>query len=323
MTEEKAYKISVGNRENKAMVGYLEMGQGNTISKGQLLPSQGIGGFIIFPNRTISWGRRLLKGKVPDRRIQATDVDYAGEIEWMKWGAEGGYPIIARLKHGCSTLDYDYQITQLQLPKFKEDDEDCYLQLPYGENSIFYDTEEVKAEFLRIHHENQDSISKSPNAEGGLYKEVKVFDTTKQEVKEMDAMFESVKIIKEANSFAKLKVLQSIVSSKRVIKHDISDEGSLYDLLILYAKESPDEFIGCVETYKQKVSEIFSKAESYNALDLTKDGDLVVLQPKKELLFSDIPAKGKNMIDWMFKNCLTPEVHEAINKLIHLSAKFK
>lgn len=325
MPKEGAYKIAVGSRENKAMFGYLEMNMGNSIVKGTLALSQHtMGGFIIFPNRTIAWGRRLIKGKpVKDRVIQPSDVDYSGEVEWMKWNAEGGSPIIARYKYGCSSLDYDYQVIRLQLPKFEVDEEGAYLQLPYGENKIFYDTEELKADFLQIHHENEDSPSKSPNAEGGMWREVKVFDTTKQEVKAIDHLFEAVKIIKEADSFLKLKVLQGVIANVEALKYDESKENSLYDVLILFAKAKPKEFIDAIDAYKRKVSEVFSMADSYKVFDLTKDGDIVLLQPAREILFTGIPAKGKDMIDWVFQNSLQPEVHEAVNKLFHLSAKFK
>lgn len=326
MASKEAYKIMVGSRESKAYVGYLEMNQGNTITKGELLAAQPIGGFAIFPNRTVCWGRRIIanrKWSPEDAQVQPNDPAYRGEVKWMKWGEKGGMPIVARWKMGIGSLDYDYQVLQLQQPEFKDDEQGAYMQIPFGENSIFFDTEELKAKFLEIHHENSDSIYKSPNAEGGMWSEVKAFDTTKQEVKEVDLQFEAVKIIKEANTFEKLKVLKEILSAKKVISYNEGDENSLYDVLIIYAKGDPDFVIKTIQEYKNNVSKKFSYALSYKALDLTKDGHVALIQPEKKLLLSDIPAKGEDMLRWMEENSLLPEVHTAINTLIHLSEKFK
>jgi hypothetical protein len=325
MTEEKVYKINVGSRENKAMIGYLEKGGMSSIVKGATVPAQQLGGFVIFPNRSIAWARRLIKGKpVPGRLIQPTDVDYSGEVEFMDWGAEGGNPMVIRWKYSCSTLDYDFQITRLQLPKFEQDENGCYLELAYGENKLFYDSEPLKIDFLKQHYQNGDSKSKSPNASDAMWWEVKRFDTTKQEVKAMDYMFEAMTIIKRSATFAHLKVLQAVMATKKTITYEPTKEESLYDGLVLFAKEQPDVFMAAIDLYKIKVQEIFAKAVSFKAIDVTKDGVIAVTQPQKEILFSDIPdAKGEAMIEWVFVNALEPKVHEGIDKLFHLSAKFK
>lgn len=323
---EKAYKIFVGDaRPADAQLGYLEMNTGNTIIKGTAKPAQPIGGFAVFANRSISWGRRLVKGKPAedDRRVQPTDKDYTGQIEWMEHGAEGGYPITVRYKQACSTLDYDYQITQLNMLKFQEDIEDNYLQMPFGENNIFYDSEAVKAEFFKIHHENDDSVSKNPNAVGGMWHEIKLFDTTKQEVKKIDTWFESASLIKSCETHEKLNVLKGILGKKVQIKEDADDQNSLYENLQLYAKEKPDDFMGSINTYKRKVSDLISRCQSYNAFDLTKNGVIRVGQTKMEDLLTEVPEKGEAMLDWMFQNCLQPVVFAAIDKLIHISQKFK
>jgi len=48
-----------------------------------------------------------------------------------------------------------------------------------------------------------------------------------------------------------------------------------------------------------------------------------MIKPKKEILLQDVPAKGEDMLQWMFDNCLDPVVFEAIEKLTLISQKFK
>jgi hypothetical protein len=318
------YKIYVGDtRGSDAMLGYLQPDGMNSVIKGSTQPAQQFGGFSIFANRSQCWGRRILEeGKVPEKRVEPTDEKYEGKIEWMKWNAPGGYPITVRYKNTCASIDYDYQVIQLDMPKFENDLEDNYMQLPFGENTLYFDSEQAKIDFLRIHHENEDSIYKSPNSTGGQFRDVKLFDTQKQDVKAMDEWFEAIKIIKDANSYEKLKVLK-IILGKKLIKEDESNENSLYENLMLYAKEDSKGFMDALNTYKRKVSDIFEKAKSYKAIDTTKHGVIVIGQEKREEMFTNIPAKGEAMIDWVFKNSLEPEMFEAIDKLGHISNKFK
>jgi hypothetical protein len=209
------------------------------------------------------------------------------------------------------------------LPNIKSDEEHAYLRLPYGENTIVPAKDKAWATMIQIHYMNQDSLARMPNAEGNMFRMVKVLDTKKTEAKEIDASFEAVSVVKScADSFAKLNVLKTVIEKRAVLEYDKADETSVYDALILYANDKPDEFKLSVDDYKRNVSEVLSLSESFEVIDMKEKG-LVTLRPTKEILIPKIPVKGQDMIQWLFERCFNPEVHEAIEKLNQIVSKFK
>jgi len=326
-TAEKKMKIFVGPvRPADALVGRLE--NDNATIKGYAEPCQAIGGMNIIANRSIQWGIRLDKdGSDPSLkkygdRLQPNDKRYTGKVKFFKWGTEGGIPITTRYKAGCTSIDYDYQILQLGMRKFEEELEDNYLHLPFGEYSIF-DSEEAKQLFLSTHHENQDSPSRSPEVMHGSLRMVKTFESTKSQVKSIEKEFEAIQIVKDAKTFEHLKVLQLILSEKTEIKYDESDETSLFENILLYAKKSAPDFMASVKAYEGRVSEVIERFRSYKAYDWTTNGRLMGGQDKKEILVDGIDAKGEDMVQYLFDFRFEPTVFEAIQKMILIAQKFK
>lgn len=323
------YKLMFGgNPDNEVSLGFLE--KGNAVIKGPETKTKFRKGNVVFPNRTEGWGQRLVKGKdgkdaPAAERIDASHKEYNGKIKWMKWGDEGGYPIEARYKAGSSSLDYQYQITRLGMKKMEEDLENNYLQYASGYQEFDLESDGILCEFLRIYFLNEDSESKNPNSENSLFmfKEVKEFNSQEYAAKEVDLSFDAVKYVKEANSMEKLKVFKMVLSKITDITYNVAEENSLYESLILYASKQSKKFLDAVEQYKKQVSELIELGKAYDAIDCTLDGTIVVLIPKKEILIEDVDAKGENMLQWLFDNCLEPRVFEAIEKLNLYSQKFK
>lgn len=323
------YKVLMGGAEagnTEVTVGFVE--KGNATPKGKHVKQPFKKGNCIFPNRTEAWGRRLIKGEVPKTkggtagRVEPNNVDYIGEVEWLPYGTEGGYMIIARYKNGCSTLDYQYQLRVGYAP-YDKDEENNYVEFPAGMNEFEYEIDPILIEFLKIHHGNRDSKSKNPNSELDMYREVRVFDTKEQEVKEIDAEWEAVKIVKEANSFEKLDVLKKILGGVEAISYNPAKESSLYDNLVLFAKQRSEEFLSAINGYKKNISELVELSKSYEVFDLTTDKKVVLLKPKKEVLIDEADVKGENIPQWMYDNCLEPVVYNALERLMTYSKQFK
>lgn len=326
------YKLMFGgNADNEVSLGFLE--KGNAVIKGPETKTKFRKGNVVFPNRTEGWGRRMLQKKVgekityvqADERIDSSHKDYTGKIEWMPWGKEGGYPIEARYKAGSSTLDYQYQITRLGMKKMEDDLENNYLQYASGYQEFDLESDGILCEFLRIYFLNEDSECKNPNSENSLFmfREVKEFNSQEYAAKEVDLAFDAVKYVKEANSIEKLKIFKIVLSKVTDIAYDVAVENSLYENLVLFASKQPKKFIEAVDQYKAQVSELIEKGRAYNAFDCTLNGTIVILQPKTETLIDDVDAKGEDMLQWLFENCLEPRVFEAIEKLNLYSQKFK
>lgn len=313
-------------RPADALVGRVE--NDNATIKGYAEPCQAIGGMNIIANRSKVWGIRLDKDgndpsiKKEGERLQPNDKRYTGKIKFVKWGTPGGIEITTRHKAGCDSIDYDYQILQLGMRKFEEEIEDNYLHLPFGPLTIF-DSEEARQTMLETHHENIDSICRSPEVINGSLRMVKVFESTKSEVKNITKEFEAIKIVNDAKTFEHLKILQIILSEKTEIKYDESDETSLYDNIVLYAKKNANDFLASVKAYEGRVSEVIERFRSYKAYDWTTNGRLLGGLNKKEILLDSIDAKGEEMVQYLFDYRFEPSVFEAIQKMIIIAQNFK
>jgi len=135
-----------------------------------------------------------------------------------------------------------------------------------------------------------------------------------------------VKIVKEAAaSFSQLEILKTILEQRVEIKWDKDKQNSLYENMLLYAKDDPKSFHDSVNDYKRNISELLSLCQSFEAIDTTAK-DMVVVkikQNKPEIILNDVPVRGEEVYDWLFTNCMKPKVYEALVKLTTISKTFK
>lgn len=323
-TVNEPFKIFVGdNTVNKISMGFLDRGKA-TLREGTAISEiEYTGGDVTFPNYWEAWGRRVIGGKPNSdgTPIEVTNPKYTGEIEFLNANDNNGQVIYCRYVKGQLSLDYDYQTIRLGLVKKELDEQNLLLTLSRGEHKIDPNRDKAFALTLKIHPMNGDSKCKTGRYTNTLYKEVKVFETTQSSVKALDIDFEAKKTVKDSSSsFAKLKVLHAILSEDKEIKFDKSDESSLYDALMLFANESPEEVLRLVRKYKEQTSGVIEMAKSENAFDTATNGKLSVGSIKKTIILADIPKehKGDNMIQYLFDNCLEPKAFEGINKLHEL-----
>lgn len=316
-------KFFVGQpRPNEALLGRVDKDMSTIL--GVTEQCQPIGGMSIIPNRSIVWGIRLdSNGKRPPEMLQANDKKYTGKVDFnVAWGTPGGIPITTRYKSGSSSIDYDYQVLQMGMPKFENDLENNYLTLPFGENVIF-DSEEAKQTMLATHHENIDSICRNPDTMNGSLRLVKTFESNKEQIKTIDKEFEAVKIVRAATTFEHLRVLKTIIGDKTEIRYDESDEQALFENILIWVKMNAHTFLDLVKAYDVRVSDIIERFRSYKAYDLTTNGTIRVGQDKKEVVLEGIDAKGDDMLQYLFDARMEPEVFDAVNRMIILAQKLK
>lgn len=305
---------------------YIEKGSGQTRTeqgkKPQLYANRP--GDVGFPNMTEVWGVRLdKKGNVPESPLSVTDTaNYSGKIKWLKWGAEGGCAIVARWLSGYDTLDYQYQKLVLKADdKISEDSDVWFMVLKSGLNEFNEATESTKSELLKITSYNRDSVSKNPDVVGFMFHERNEAAEMKEEGKKIDAKFDAISIVKTAakdNSLIALKNLSKALS--KLVTIDIDDE-NIYTEMLKLADTEPGVFLGQIEEHKRWISNMFVKAESYKILDLTKDGIIAAGKDLKEPIMSDVPTKGKKMLDYVLENCFTEASANAISKLKQITDK--
>lgn len=321
------FKIFVGDSKvNKVMVGFPEKGMATIKDGTTVLEQEYNGGDVTFPNFWEAWGRRVIDGK-PDEKgipIEVTNPKYTGEIEFLDNKDPRGQIIYCRYVKGQNSLDYDYQTIRLGLVKKELDEQNLLLVISRGEHKIDPARDRAYALTMKVHPMNANSRYKTNRYTANLYKEVNVYETQQSSVKALDIDFEAKRYVKDSSSsFAKLKVLHTILSEGKEIAYDKSDETSLYDALMLFANSNPEEVIRLVNKYKMETTEVIEIAKSENAFDTAKNGELKVGKIKKEVLLSNIDSryKGDDMIQYLFDNCFEPKVFDAINKLHELKTK--
>jgi hypothetical protein len=314
----KTFKIFAGPERGSALVGFLQRGDRTRLSTDtEAIEVNNFDGNVLFPNLFNAWGRRIAEGK-DGVNCDANDSNYKGEIEFLSWGDEKGNLIQCRYMAGHKTLDYNYQVQRLGLPKHNtsEGAPHNWIVIPMGENEITPNDPAYSA-LIKIHPMNKDSICRSPNVHVYQWHEVKEMDAVKEKVTDIDFEWDAINIVKSsASSGKKMNILFDLIGGDSVIVYDKSDEGSKFEGMKVYAKENPKKVLDAVNQFKQDVQSSISKAESFEAFDLSVKGVIKVKKnDSKVVLISDVPASGKNMLQWLYENCMEPNVFAAYGKL--------
>lgn len=329
MARQGIYTVIAGDtRPAYIETGFLEKNSGQTqfqegISTGKVVNRRGDCG---IPTISENWGVRLIDGKIPDKPVDVKDSRYSGEIQFLPWGDKKGQLIMTRYLKGYETLDMLYQNLVLNADSnINIDDASSadvfFLVLQTGENEFDETREPFKTMFVKNSAYNQDSTSKNPQHISYMYREKDEEKQREAISKSIDDKGDAIILVKHAaSSLDKLRNLFGIVGD--LINAEISDE-LLFDALMNLADRQPTAFMDKMKGYKHQVSNIFEKAKSYGILDLTKDGVIVAGKDKKTIIAQDVPAKGTNMIDWVYSNPVEPISFTAVHQLKQITDKLK
>lgn len=333
------FKIFVGdNTVNELWAGQITAGKASAKEGTALERVEWQGGEMAFPNFWEAWGRRIVNVKQANAKgemvsvtkdtnskgepITVTDPEYKGEIEFLDNKSDNGYIIYCRYITGQSSLDYDYQTLRLNLVTKEKDEKNLMITLERGEHKINPTRDRSYALALKVHPMNSNSTYKTGRYKQTMYKEVDPLDAQKSSVKHLDAMFEATSYVKSCNTFAKLKVLHAVLSDGQEIKYDASNDNSLYESLMMYASETPDEVLRLVAKYKEGVSKVIEIIKAHNDFDCKKDGTIALGKTAKVIWMTDVAGKGEDeMLQTVFTKSLESEYYEKINELFEYKAK--
>lgn len=288
-----------------------------------------VGSHLVL-NQCRVWGRRVINGKPkPDgTEIEFNTVGYKGELEFLPWGASGGYAIEIRYLPQSRSLDFEYQ-QNVQKIVINPEQEGAHIILNAGQNKFDYKKDELKIAFLKVHPQFRDSKSKNPDPviKGYVYYELTDEHVDNKVVEHIETSLEAGKLVKELSSKPEqIKNLFKIMGKREEFGSTdlLSSPGQIYKTLLEYASGHAVDFFYLIGEYKREVEDAFRKAQSYNALDLTKDGHIALeVNGKKNLIISDIKAKGEGMIAWMLDHYYEEEVFMATQSFIELVSKLK
>ncbi|MCB0472289.1 MAG: hypothetical protein KDC56_04420 [Flavobacteriaceae bacterium] len=288
-------------------------------------------------NRARVWARRVKPdGLLPtengvERSLEVTDKEYKGDLEFLDWGDNkvGAQALEIRFLDQSSSLDYDYQRTVQRIETKVEDGSD-YILLNPGENKFDQEKEKRKVQFLRVHPGNFNSKSKNPNPQikGFVYKEVTVKDENVAYVAHKESSLEAGLFVKGlATDDKKIANLFEIFEGYGLTFGDVnylSSPTDKYKALLNATEVDPEGFFKLVSRYKKELYDKFQYADSFRALDLSKEGNIgLSVNGKVNLVFQNVPEKGKKMIDWVTENFADPVVFEKIKHFNSLCEKLK
>jgi hypothetical protein len=329
------YVIQVGNdRPGEAIVAQVNKKTGEPTGP-QMKRYIPVGSHLII-NQARVWGRRYYTDKAGKKVTEDVDfntVGYKGDIEFMEWGKDGGYAIEIRYLPQSRSLDFEYQ-QNVQKIVVRENQEGKYVKgahivLGAGENKFDDKKDELFVTCLRVHPQNRNSKSKNPDPaiKGYVYHEVTDEDVDQSSIKRIDTSIEAGTLVKNISSKpSEIRNLFKIIGKREEFGSttELSGDGQIYKVLLEYAHSEPVDFFYLIGEYKRGIEEAFRKAESYKALDLTKDGHIALeVSGKKHLIISDVKAKGEGMVQWMLDHYYEDEVFMATQIFKELVSKLK
>lgn len=325
------YVIQVGNPKPAEAIIATPNKRGEPVGP-QMTTFLRVGAHLILNTATV-WGRRVIrneKGEVSKTTgIEFNTTGYQGDVEFLEWGKDGGCALTIRYLPQSRSLDLEYQ-NNVQKIVVRED-QSTHISLKAGENKFDYKKDDLYIKFLKVIPANQNSKSKNPNPDikGHSYWEVTDEHVDNKAIERIGESVSAATIVKDISSKPEQIRNLFLVMGKREefgSTDVLSGDQQIYKTLLEYAYGFPDDFFYLIEEYKRKVRDGFDKAESYKALDLTKDGHIAIeVNQKKQLPYSgiEIKAKGNGMIEWVLEHYLEPEVFNGTQAFLEYASKLK
>ena len=282
----------------------------------------------VWARRVLSDGKPLTDDKQNEIPLEFTNPKYGGRLEFLKWmeNKPGAQQIAIRYLPQSQSLDVEYQDN---IQKVKIDlegrDDSGFIELLAGQNKFDEEKNPLFTQFLKVHPQNKNSVSKndSPRIQGFTYYELTDEAVDQTEIKKFESkMTGGLFITGISTNDQSLRNLLDLLKTSGVdfetVNH-LSQPLDIYKALIRYSESEPELFNQAIDAYKRMVSDCFVKAESYKALDLTKNGFIaMIIDNKSEVIYEVPEGKGKQMLDWVLENFITPAVYEKTKRLKEL-----
>lgn len=325
------YVINVGNaKPAKAIVGQYDEKTG--VPKGDTFERFISVGAHMMMNQARVWGVRTIGGKIPSEPVEVTDTKYKGELEFLEWGNDKGYAIEIRYVPQSRSLDAEYQDVVQKLKIDKEKGIESIfpqLKLSSGQNKFDNQKQALLIKFLKVHPGNRESRSKNPDPEikGHQFYEVTDDMVDKISIESRESNIEAGVIIKElANDASGLRNIFEILGDRPEFQGTtlLDKDREIYKVLLRFTETNASDFFYLIKEFKKEVSDNFEKLKSYDAIDLTKNGFVVIqIEGKPIMLWDDAEGKGDEMILWALENYYTEKVYDKLKLVKQLITKLK
>jgi hypothetical protein len=326
------YIVQFGNTDTPAAIIAYPNKRGEPVGGGVAEHFVRVGTHQIL-NQSRVWARRVMgkDGSVktaPDGgEIQLNTPGYRGELEFLPWGDPNGHQMEIRFLSQSQSLDFEFQ-ENVQRIKLDSTNTSPYLEFKTGQNQFDFKKDALKIQFLKVHPQNKNSVSKNPDplVKGSSFFEITDENVDQNSIKRIEGSAEAVMVIKDISSKpGNMKNLFRVLGLKKIGNTtELSTDLEIYKTMLEYASINPGEFFQQIEAYKMSVLDACEKAKSFKALDLTKNGHIAwVYGGKTDLIISDAKGKGEDMIMWLIDNYYEEEVYKATQTLKDFVSKLK
>jgi hypothetical protein len=332
------YVINVGReRAEEVIVAHVDK-KGNPKGSDHMKRHIAVGKHLVA-NVCSVWGRRVINGDVlrdeqgNELAVEFNTPKYSGEIEFLKYGDPRGYLITIRYLKRSRSLDVEYQdgIQKIKIDYEKGDDGSAQIALESGENKFDYKSDALFIQYLKVHPQNRESISKNPEPaiKGFSFYEVRDEDVNTKTIERGESILDAGYIVKGISNkpddlFALLAIVNMVGKREDVEADTLSKPKQVYEALLKFAMNKPTDFISLVETWKRKISDAFEKAKSFKALDLTKNGHIaLIIENKPLLIWSGLKSKNEGMVDEVLEKYSDSDNFKKLNIFIDSVEKLK
>lgn len=285
-------------------------------------------------NNYRAWGRRVVDGKPvkneagDELHLEFNDPKYRGDVEFLKWGDSRGFGIECRFLMQSNSLDVEYQ-DNVQKIKIDKDKGPAQIELDAGRNEFDPRTKALFIKYLQHHPQNRDSTSKNPNPEikGHVFLEVTDEMVDKGTIQIIESALTAGTIVKKMSAKpAMYKNLFEIMGRREEFEGvtTLSNDTDKYRVLLKFSQNNAKDFLSLIDGFKEEISDLFRKAESFNALDITKNGFIgIEVGGKKEMIFNGLSAKGEKMLEYVISNYADEDIYPGIQLLKMAVSKLK
>lgn len=266
-------------------------------------------GGIAIPNFSKVWAKRITKG--------AKGVETAtGELEFLKWGADGGEVVHIRYLDGYKSLDKHYQDNVLKVKLSEEEQRDsAYINLDIGVNDFNVEViDPVLIDFLKHHTYCEDNASRNPSNKEVKYAIYNPEKMNSNKIEKMRAEKRAQDIILSAEQDSQRLMILAGLFELDPRSQDAVLFNELLDIL-----EDTERVLKVVDFHSNRFKYVLTKLEDSGDLVYTDSEAILTIDHEREVLAKDIPTK--NIKVYLVENMLDPDLFPVYQRVLEVDKK--
>jgi hypothetical protein len=276
-------------------------------------------------NMCAVWGRRIARDETTKKDLELsgvefTDERYKGEIEFLPYQDEKGQSITLRYIKSQRSLDAQYQENVLNV---NTKDMSPFIDLRAGQNDFDYKKDKLLIEFLKVHPDNQSSVSKNtdPSIKKHVFYELKNEDVSTKEIEHLELrntlQGNINKWCTEADGVTKVLLKMLLDNGAKISVTSISPELQILKALLSFAENNSIKFDALIKEHKQDIVFLLEKAKEKRVIEIGSKHDIKLVHNinDKVSIFDGKALKFEEIADKFYLPTINKELEEIDNVL--------